>query len=150
MLPNEMMAGVTIRQGRRDDLVQVISLLGILYKGDVGESLADMMQEYLESLSHLVLVAIAQERPVGVLVGSYRLDIDYECRAGLVDAIVVEESQRKKGIGRALVREFAEWAGQRGCTVLQVINPNQGFFEEFGFKEREMRFWQMPAAETET
>jgi len=132
-----------MRPAQPDDLEPIISLLSILYKGDVGEGLKDLVQEYLNSPSHLVLVAI-RERPVGLLIGAYRLDIDYECRAGLVDAIVVEESYRKRGIGTALVREFARWARDQGCTMLQVINPNEAFFDRLGFVDRKLRFKQRP------
>jgi GNAT superfamily N-acetyltransferase len=71
---------------------------------------------YLNSPNHLVLLAI-REQPVAVLIGSYRIDIDYECRAGLVDAIVVADSMRKQGIGTALVRGFTPWARDRDCTL---------------------------------
>jgi len=130
-----------MRPGHPDDVEPIISLLRILYRGDVGEGLNDLVQEYLNSPSHLVLLAI-RERAVGLLIGAYRLDIDYECRAGLVDAIVVEESSRKQGIGTALVREFARWARDRGCTMLQVINPNEAFFDKLGFADRRLRFQQ--------
>ena len=138
------MMGLTIRLANEEDLRQIISLLGVLYKGDVGEGLKDLVQEYLESSDHLVLVAIVRDRPVGVLIGSYRMDIDYECRAGFVDALVVAESLRRQGIGNSLVGEFGEWAGKRNCSLLQVINPNRGFFESMGFKERQLHFVQIP------
>ena len=143
-----MMTHVTIRPAERADLEPIISLLRVLYKNDVGQELSGLVQEYLDSPSHLVLLAM-RDRPIGVLIGSYRLDIDYECRAGLVDAIVVEESVRNQGIGRNLVRAFTRWARRRGCTMLQVVNPNEGFFEALGFKERPMRFQQMPIEEIE-
>jgi len=143
-----MMKGVTIRSADRADLEPIISLLRVLYKNDVGQELSGLVQEYLDSPSHLVLLAM-RDRPIGVLIGSYRLDIDYECRAGLVDAIVVEESVRNQGIGRSLVRAFTRWARDRGCTMLQVVNPNEGFFETVGFKERPMRFQQMGIEEIE-
>jgi len=143
------MTDVTIRPARPDDWESIIRLLRILYKGDVGGGLIALVQEYLNSPSHLVLLAM-RERLIGVLIGSYRLDIDYECRAGLVDAIVVEESVRNQGIGRNLIGEFTRWARGRGCAMLQVVNPNEGFFEALGFKERPLRFQQMGIEESET
>ena len=140
-----MKTNVTIGPAQPDELPSVIALLSVLYKGDVGHELAGLVQEYVNSPGHVVLLAV-RDRPVGVLVGSYRLDVDYECRAGLVDAIVVEPSQRRQGIGKALIAEFTLWARERGCTMLQVINPNEGFFEAAGFEERPMRFRQMRIA----
>ena len=146
---NDMTTDVTIRPAQPADSESIVSLLRVLYKGDVGDGLIGLVQEYLNSPSHLVLLAI-RERPIGVLIGSYRLDVDYECRAGLVDAIVIEESVRSQKIGRTLVREFTQWARDRGCTMLQVINPDKGFFEASGFKERPLRFQQMGIEEAET
>ena len=142
------MMHVTIRPAECPDSEAIISLLRVLYKNDVGPEFSGLVQEYLDSPSHLVLLAM-RDRPIGVLIGSYRLDIDYECRAGLVDAIVVEESVRNHGIGRNLVRAFTRWARGRGCTMLQVVNPNEGFFEALGFKERPVQFQQMAIEEIE-
>ena len=83
-------------------------------------------------------------RTVGLLIGSYRLDIDYECRAGLIDAIVVTKELQGRGLGRALIGGFAEWAGNEGCTTLQVINGAREFFEAMGFAERQVTFHQVP------
>jgi N-acetylglutamate synthase-like GNAT family acetyltransferase len=132
---------IQVREAGNDDLEAVLSLLELLYKGDVGGDFGALVEEYVNSPDHLVLLAV-RERPVGVLVGSYRLDIDFECRAGLVDAVVVSESSRQKGVGRALLLRFRDWARRKGCSVLQVVNPNEGFFARMGFSDREARFWQ--------
>ena len=133
---------VEVREASDSDLEDVLSLLTLLYKGDVGQGMRSLLAEYLASPQHVVLLACAGTERLGLLIGSYRLDIDWESRAGLVDAIVTSESARKRGVGRALLRCFREWARDKDCSVLQVVNPDEGFFARMGFRGREARLWQ--------
>ena len=139
--------GVKLRIATRDDVGDMMPLFLDLYKRDIGAHFSDVLEEYIGSDSHLVAVAIADARIVGLLIGSYRLDIDYECRAGFIDAIVVDEAYRMQGTGKRLVRNFAEWAKTKGCTVLQVLNARGEFFENIGFKERQVRLHQVSVGE---
>lgn len=139
--------GAKLRIATKDDVGDMMPLFFDLYKGDIGPHFSDVLEEYIGSDSHLVTAAIADARMVGLLIGSYRLDIDYECRAGFIDAIVVHEDCRMQGIGKRLVRNFAEWAKSRSCTVLQVLNARGEFFENIGFKERQVMFHQVPVGE---
>jgi GNAT superfamily N-acetyltransferase len=127
---------IQLRTAMKDELPKLIPLFHDLYRGDIGANFLNIVQEYIDSDSHLVAVATVDGAVIGVLVGSYRLDIDYECRAGFVDAVVVHQDYRNRGIGKRLVEHFAEWAKNRGCTVLQVLNGRRQFFESIGFKER--------------
>ena len=137
---------MTLKEAESGDRDDGVSLLTVLYRGDVGPDLEGLGQEYISAQDHVVLPALKDDREVGVLVGSYRLDIDFECRAGFVDAIVVEPSQRNQGIGTSLLREFAGWARTRGCTAL---NPNRSFFERAGLADRGVLFEQIAVDELE-
>ena len=125
-----------IRQATEGDIPQLIPLFADLYKGDLGEHFEEILGQYLAGGGHCVFVGLIGGRIVGVLVGSHRLDIDYECRAGFVDALIVAEEHRRQGIGRLLLSRFEEWARGKGCTALQVLNCNREFFEHRGFRER--------------
>lgn len=126
---------VDLRLANRDDIPELMPLFEDLYREDIGHHFTNIFGEYIDSENHLVAVAVSHAGVVGVLVGSYRLDIDYECRAGFVDAIVVAEKFRRRGIGKRLLRYFAQWAQSRHCTVLQVLNGRREFFEPRGFRE---------------
>lgn len=57
----------------------------------------------------------------------------------VVDNLVVEEHNRGKGIGRALMEASLQWAEEKGATELrlQVYEKNkaaQQFYEELGFE----------------
>ncbi|MCL0039310.1 GNAT family N-acetyltransferase [Dehalococcoidia bacterium] len=138
--------GIDLKSASRKDIDKLMPLfkgLYELYGGDIGPHFAEILQEYIDSENHLTMVALSDGAVVGVLVGSYRLDIDYECRTGFVDAIVVDEGFRKRGIGKRLLHHFAQWAQSKKCTVLQVLNGNREFFEHLGFEERPARLHQV-------
>ena len=77
---------------------------------------------------------------VGILVGSYHLDIDWEGKVAKIQALVVEKKHRKGGIGKKLVNRFLHEAKKDGCcaVVSRVNRKNQiacSFHERLGFKE---------------
>jgi N-acetylglutamate synthase-like GNAT family acetyltransferase len=126
---------VKLRSASRRDIEKLMPLFRDLYRGDIGEHFVDILGEYIDSENHVTIVAENACNILGVLVGSYRLDMDYECRAGYVDAIVVDKQFRQRGIGKKLLRYFAQWAQNKGCTVLQVLRGKREFFEPRGFRE---------------
>ena len=42
-----------------------------------------------------------------------------------------------------MMKKFIEWGKTEKCTMLQVINGNNEFFEPLGFEKREIRFHQV-------
>jgi len=77
-------------------------------------------------------------RVLGVLVGSYHLDIDWEGRIGKIDALYVEKDCRRKGLGRELVKFFLSKARRSNClaVVSRVNHKNERayrFHKAIGF-----------------
>jgi len=139
-----------VRPARRDETAAMLPLLRSLYEqfGDgLGPAFEGLLDEYIASDSHAVLVAVADGALVGVLIGSYRLDIDLECRAGFIDALIVHGDYRIRGAGRSLLGAFARWARDKGATVLQVLNCHRKPFEAIGFRERPTRLHQIAVDE---
>jgi len=95
---------VKLRSGTRNDIERLMPLFRDLYRGDIGKHFVEILGEYIESENHVTIVAEDGSNILGVLVGSYRLDMDYECRAGFVDAIVVDKQFRR--IGKKLLQHF--------------------------------------------
>ncbi len=138
---------IKIRTATREDIGQMMPLFDDLYRGCIDPGFSDVLEEFVVADTHMVVVAIADGSLVGVLVGSYRLDIDYECRAGFIDAIVVHSDWRGRGIGPILLKQFAEWAKERGATVLQALNCRRRSFEAIGFTERPATLHQIAVDE---
>jgi len=135
---------MTLRTATREDIGDMMPLFDNLYRGCIDPGFPDILEELILSDAHLVVLAIADASVVGVLVGSYRVDIDYECRAGFIDAVVVRRDWRARGVGPALLGEFARWAQSRGATVLQALNCRRKSFEAIGFRERPATLHQVP------
>jgi len=71
-------------------------------------------------------------------VGSIRIDIDSEGRAGL-RLVAVHPDLQKQGCGRALLRLAEEFARDRGCTrtVLYATLDAVGFYAKSGYQEED-------------
>jgi len=59
-------------------------------------------------------------------------------RVGLIEAVHVAESERNRGIGRAMMRAAIEEARRRGCNRVQLTSNKQRkdahrFYERLGF-----------------
>lgn len=70
--------------------------------------------------------------------GSYRLDMDWEGRTATLDALVVDETQRRGKVGTGLVERFVSLAQGQGCKAVKsrVNEKNtqaQRFHESLGF-----------------
>ena len=138
-----MSSAHAVKSASRDDVPDIMRLMSVLHRGDIGSHMEEIVQEFISDETHLVIVAVINKSVQGLLIGSYRLDIDFECRCGLIDAIVVDEAVRNEGIGKRLFNEFVRWARSHGCTMLQVVNPNRKFFAKLGFKDRNVVFQQV-------
>jgi len=69
---------------------------------------------------------------MGVLAGSYHLDIDWEGRTAKIDAIIVNGAYRRKGIGRALAKQFIVMTKRKNCKAVKSrINTKNVIAQKF-------------------
>src|SRR5690606_24723083 len=68
----------------------------------------------LLSKDHVVFVAESADQIVGWIHG-YLFHLLYQETMGEIASLVVDQSYRKKGIGRRLVEAFEQWAKEQGC-----------------------------------
>jgi ribosomal protein S18 acetylase RimI-like enzyme len=134
-----MTTGKTIiRKARVDDYFQCLPLLTSLYHGDVGADFKKTFENFITSDSGLVLLAQSQGEVVGVLIGSWQMDIDWEGKTARIDAIIVDEKHRRTGIGKQLAHYFITQAEGQKCKAVKsrVNRKNEGakkFHENLGF-----------------
>jgi len=130
---------LTVRCGTPEDFERCLPLFEEFYHGDIGDNFKEVFDSFTRREKGCVLIAEHRE-VVGILVGSYHLDIDWEGKVAKIQALIVERKHRKKGIGKKLVNHFLHKARKEGCcaVVSRVNRKNQvacSFHEKLGFKE---------------
>ncbi len=139
---SEKSGKLTVRDATPDDFNRCFPLLEQLYHGDVGCNFNEVFNKLARSKRSSVLMAEQRGKTLGVLIGSYYLDIDWEGNVAKIQALIVEEKHRKKGIGKKLVQHFIQKAKQNGCRAVRsrINRENKNaclFHEKLGFWEAE-------------
>ena len=130
----------SIREAKANDYSTSLLLFETLYYGDIGPGFKQTFESYVRNEDGVVLLAEHSNKTIGILVGSYHLDIDWEGRIAKVDALIVDEAYRKKGIGKKLVQRFIAMARRKQCKAIKSrINRKnavaQKFHKSLGFIE---------------
>jgi [ribosomal protein S18]-alanine N-acetyltransferase len=85
-----------------------------------GPARVEWAERFLAEPGHHLLVAYVDAAPVGMVTGVETTHPDKGTEMFLYELAVADEHQRR-GIGRALVRELAALARQRGCYGMWVL-----------------------------
>lgn len=133
---------LTVRDATADDFDRCFPLLEQLYHGDIGNNFKEAFNKLAMSKISCVIMADQHGKTLGVLIGSYYLDMDWEGKVAKIQALIVEEKHRKKGIGKKLVQHFIQKARQNGCRAVRsrINRKNKNaclFHEKLGFWEAE-------------
>lgn len=132
-----------LRQATRSDAEAICDLLSGLYAGDLGADFRSTVEAFLSENGSFAVIAEHGSQPVGILLARQRLELDFECRGAVIDAIVVKESHRGHGIGRLLFDALSKWATENGCGGILVPAGRGGFWEAVGMKGYEVRrYWR--------
>lgn len=135
-------SSVSIREAGASDYHVGLPLFEKLYHGDIGPDFEQSFRDYVLNEDGVVLFAEHAGKMVGILVGSYHLDIDWEGKTAKIDAIIVDETHRKMGVGRKLAQHFIALTRRRKCKAVKSrINREnavaQRFHKSLGFTEAE-------------
>lgn len=133
---------LTVRSATPDDFDSCFPLLEQLYHGDIGRNFKEVFNKLARSRKDCVIMAEQHGNTLGVLIGSYYLDVDWEGKVAKIQALIVEEKHRKKGIGKKLVQYFVEKAKQNRCRAVnsRINRKNKNaclFHKKLGFWEAE-------------
>ena len=129
----------TIRRARPDDAARIALLSNQLgYPLPEGE-----YRKRIEALAgvpdHLVLVADRGDEVIGWL-HAFICPPLMAGREVEIGGLVVDEAQRRLGIGRSLMAEAERWAGTRDCTAIRVRSNTvrseaHVFYKRQGYEE---------------
>ncbi len=86
-----------------------------------------------------VLVAVREGRVVGMVTAQLVVSTAEGAPSALVEDMVVDASERERGIGAALLRAIEAWSRARGATRLQLLAdrdnaPALAFYARMGWR----------------
>ena len=130
---------VEVRAALETDLAAVLALHGNDDRA-AGDSERATWAEMLGIPNLLVRVA-DDGRVVGTASMLVMPNLGYDCHpSAFIEAIVVEESSRRTGVGRAMLRHLLEEAADRSCRKVQLLSHKRHrddgaflFYESLGF-----------------
>jgi GNAT superfamily N-acetyltransferase len=135
---------LAIRDARPEDAEAIAGLLGQLdYPTEPGGVRSRL--EALVIVGDRVVVAELDEQVVGLAHLHVSPAIEYERPAAKLSALVVDESHRGEGIGRALVAAMEAEARARRCVLLFLTTAARradahDFYRRVGLEESGKRF----------
>jgi GNAT superfamily N-acetyltransferase len=138
---------LTIRDGLLEDGDAIARLLNQLgYPSEPDAVLSRL--ERLQIVGDRVVVAELDGMVVGLAQLHVSPVIEYERPAAKIGALVVDESHRGQGIGRALVEAMEDEARRRRCVMLFLTSSARRddaheFYRRVGLEETGVRFGKL-------
>lgn len=135
-----------IRKTKLEDLDSVFELLDELYENKIEYS--KFTQKYKESLednSFYGIVAIEDNKVVGVLISRVINRLAKKKNILFIDDLIVNEKCRNIGIGKLLIQTATAYAISKDCGALELTSMIQNinahrFYENNGFEKRQYKF----------
>ena len=137
---------MNIRKIKLEDLDSVFELLDELYENKIEYS--KFTQKYKESLednSFYGIVAIENNKVVGVLISRIINRLAKKKNILFIDDLIVNEKCRNIGIGKLLIQTATAYAISKDCGALELTSMIQNinahrFYENNGFEKRQYKF----------
>jgi GNAT superfamily N-acetyltransferase len=134
----------TIRDARAYDAEAVAQLLMQLGYPSDASAVAQRL-ERLQVVGDRVIVAEHDGQVVGLAHLQVTPALERDRPAGKLGALVVDEAQRGRGLGRALVEAVEAEARARGCDVLFLTTSEwrddaHAFYERLGLEQTGRRY----------
>ncbi len=128
------------------DLADLAQLYQQLLPNDI--SIARMRAAFERNRNnenHLILAAKLDNKLVGTLLAVVCEMLFGQCKSFMViEDVIVDEGQRRKGIGTALMQFAEEYARSRNCTYIMLITDadrlgSQEFYRSLGYATEEYK-----------
>lgn len=144
-----MNANYRVRKGTSHDIEALIALLKVLFSIEADFSFNEtkqrrglkMMLSY--PACHCVMVAEVDGKVVGMCTAQLLVSTAEGGAAALIEDMVVEQTYRKQGIGKALLIAIEQWAVSRGAKRLELLadienTPALDFYQKMNWKRTQL------------
>ena len=142
---------MTIRAARRDDFDAVTRLLELLGRPDVtGATEEDCRAVYeaqvVDPDAHHI-VAELRDEVVAFASMHFRTRLNHVTEEAWIPDLIVAESARRRGIGRALLEEAERKARERGCHMIELESAYfraeaHHMYRQFGMRDAGKSFYK--------
>ena len=127
-----------IRDARPADIPTVWRLIGQLAGAPDEAEFRNRFERVSATSGHRIIVAEVDRAVVGVLHVFERPALEKPCEA-VVQALVVDDAARGRGIGEVLMREAEAWATGRGLAATSLYTRTDrdrahAFYERIGYR----------------
>lgn len=114
--------GLEIRAANAADAPGLAALLGIDGAGQGARDLAERIEQ-MRGTSAAALVAVAWGPPGGLVVLHWYRTLTSAALTARITTLVVAPDDRRRGIGRLLLKAASQAARTAGCDVLELLLP---------------------------
>jgi GNAT superfamily N-acetyltransferase len=134
-----------IRDAMPGDAAKIAGLIEVLGYRASQKSVAKRIGEFTASPSDRLVVAEVEGEVVGLASLHVSLSLEHEYPAAKLSAIVVDENQRRRGVGAALAEAIEAEARLRGCCLIFLTTAERrreahAFYRRLGYEETGRRF----------
>ena len=121
-----MTDAIEVREAALGDAAEVVRLLALLGHAQPVADAKTRLAAFLDQGQHVLVAARTPAGPGSPLVGAVTLHITPVMHRvgpiGRLTAVVVDESVRGQGIGRALVAASEEFLFKLGCAMIEITS----------------------------
>lgn len=135
-----------IRKIVLNDLDEIFNLLNQLYKNQLNyEKFKEIYKMKLNDKNSYYIVAIENNKIIGVLTSELQIKLHRAKKQSFIEDLIVDESYRNRGIGKALLQNAVNYAKNNDCEVIELtsyINNEKShkFYQNNGFNKNSYKF----------
>lgn len=133
-----------VRAAHSSDVHELARLFASLGYPVTTETLSDRFQAYSTAGEH-AFVAEGSDSLLGALTVHATPVLHRPTYVGRITSLIVDESARGQGVGRALVAAAEQHLAERGCALIEVTSNQRradahAFYETLGYERTSLRF----------